>query len=68
MVTPLTFFAELFLSTFTQPGRIYGMTRRRAEIDNGHPTYIFCGIIPFCNFPYRNRVHSITLIPFKIIS
>ena len=39
-----------------------------AEINNGHFTYIFCGIIPLCNFQYRNRVHSITLIPFEIIS
>ena len=44
------------------------MTRGGAEIDNGHSTYIFCGIIPLCNFQYRNRVHSITLIPFEIIS
>ena len=48
--------------------QIYSMTRRRAEINNGHSTYIFCGIIPLCNFQYRNRVHSITLIPFEIIS
>ena len=32
------------------------------------PTTFFCGIIPFCYFQYRNRVHSITLIPFEIIS
>ena len=44
------------------------MTRRRAEINNGHSTYIFCGNIPLCNFQYRNCVHSITLIPFEIIS
>ena len=45
------------------------MTRRRAEINNGHSTYIFCGIITLCNFQYRNdRVRSITLIPFEIIS
>ena len=46
---------------------IYSMTRRCAEINNGHSTYIFCGIIPLCNFQYRNRVRSITLIPFEII-
>ena len=28
----------------------------------------FCGIIPLLNFRYRNRVRSITLIPFEIIS
>ena len=28
----------------------------------------FCGIIPLCNFQYKNRVRSITLIPFEIIS
>ena len=44
------------------------MIRRRAEINNGHFTYIFGGIIPLCHFQYRNRVHSIHLIPFKIIS
>ena len=44
------------------------MTRRHAEINNRHSTYIFCGIIPLCNFQYRNRVRSITLIPFEIIS
>ena len=44
------------------------MTRQGAEINNGHSTYIFCGIIPLCNFQYKNRVHSITLIPFEIIS
>ena len=44
------------------------MTRQGAEINNGHSTYIFSGIIPLCNFQYRNRVHSITLIPFEIIS
>ena len=56
------------------------MTRQRAEINNGHSTYIFaeinnghaayifCGIIPLCNVQYRNRVRSITLMPFKIIS
>ena len=43
------------------------MTRRCAEIKNGYSTYIFFGIIPLCNFQYRNRVHSITLIPFEII-
>ena len=36
---------------------IQSMTRRRAEIDNGHSTYIFCGITPLCNNQYRNRVH-----------
>ena len=44
------------------------MTRRCAEIKNGYSTYIFYGIIPLCNFQYRNRVRSITLIPFVIIS
>ena len=44
------------------------MTRRRAEIENGHSTYIFSGIIPVYNFQYRNRFRSITLIPLKIIS
>ena len=44
------------------------MTRGHAEINNGHSTYIFCGIIPLCNFQYRNRVHSITLIPFELMS
>ena len=48
--------------------QILSMTRRRAEVNNGHSTYIFCGIIPLCNFQYRNRVRSITLIPFVIIS
>ena len=38
------------------------------EINNSRSIYIFCGIIPLCNFPYRNRVRSITLIPFEIIS
>ena len=47
---------------------IYSMSRRCAAINNGHSTYIFFGIIPLCKFPYRNRVRSITLIPFKIIS
>ena len=47
---------------------IQSMTRRRAEINNGYSNYIFCGIIPLCNFPYRNRVRFITLIPFEIIS
>ena len=47
---------------------IYSMTRRGAEINNRHSTYIFCGIIPLCNFQYRNRVRSITLISFEIIS
>ena len=44
------------------------MTRRHAEIKNSLSTYIFCGIIPLCNFQYRNRARSITLIPFEIIS
>ena len=44
------------------------MTRRHAEINNSHSKYIFCGIIPRCNFQYRNRVRFITLIPFEIIS
>ena len=44
------------------------MTRRRAEINNGHSTYIFCGIIPLFNFPNSNRVRSITLIQLEIIS
>ena len=44
------------------------MTRRRAEINYRYSTYIVCGIIPLCNFQYRNRVRSITLIPFEIIS
>ena len=43
------------------------MTRRHAEINNGHSAFISCGIIPLCNFPYRNCVRSITLIPFEII-
>ena len=47
---------------------IYSMTRQRAEINNGHSTYIFCGIIPLCSFQYKNRIRSITLIPFQIIS
>ena len=47
---------------------IYSMTRQRAEINNGHSTYIFCGVIPLCNFQYKNRVRSITLVPFEIIS
>ena len=47
---------------------IYNMIRRRAEINNRHSTYIFGGIIPLCNFQYRNRVRSITLIPLEIIS
>ena len=29
---------------------------------------LVCRIIPLCNFQYRNRVRSITLIPFEIIS
>ena len=29
---------------------------------------LFCGIIPLCNFPYRSRVRSITLKPFKKIN
>ena len=44
------------------------MTRRRVEINNDHSIYIFCVIIPLCNFPYRNSVRSITLIPLEIIS
>ena len=44
------------------------MTRRRAEVNNIYSTYIFCEIIPLCNFQYRNRVRSITLIPFEIMS
>ena len=48
--------------------QIQSMTRGRAEINNGHSIYIFCGIIPLCNFQYRNRVPSITLIPLEIIS
>ena len=48
--------------------QILTMIRRRAEINNCHSTYIFCGIIPLCNFQYRNRVRSITLILFEIIS
>ena len=44
------------------------MARRRAEINNGHSTLIFFGNIPLCNFQYNNRVHSITLIPFEVIS
>ena len=47
---------------------VQSMTRLCAEINNGNLTYIFCGIIPLCNFQYRNGVRSITLIPFKIIS
>ena len=38
------------------------MTRRRAEINNRHSTYMFCGVIPLCNFQYRNRVRSITVL------
>ena len=38
------------------------MTRQHAEIKNGRSTYIFCGIISFCNFHYKNCV------PFEIIS
>ena len=34
------------------------MTRQRAEINNGLSTYIFCGIVPLCNFQYRNCVHT----------
>ena len=30
--------------------------------------FLVCGIILLCNFPYRKFVHSITLIPFEIIS
>ena len=44
------------------------MIRRRAEIKNSCSTCIFGGIIPLCNFQYRNSVCSITLIPFEIIS
>ena len=44
------------------------MTRRHADINNDHSTYIFYGIIPLCNFLYRNSVLCITLIPFMIIS
>ena len=44
------------------------LARRRAQIKDGHSTYIFCGIILLFNFHYRNRVRSITLIPFEIIS
>ena len=47
---------------------ILSMTRRHAEINNGHSAYFSCGIIPLCNFQYRNHVHSITLIPFEKIS
>ena len=43
------------------------MIRRHAEINNSCSTYIFCGFIPLCKFPYINCVHSITLIPFEII-
>ena len=32
------------------------------------PPTFFCGIIPLCNFQYRNGVCSITLILFEIIS
>ena len=49
-------------------GPAQSVTRRRAEINNGHSTYFFCGIIPLCNFQYRNRVRSITLILIEIIS
>ena len=48
--------------------QIQTMIRRRAEINNRHSTYIFCGIIPLCNFQYRNCVRSITLISFEIMS
>ena len=44
------------------------MTTRRVEINNIYSTYIFCGIIPLCNFQYRNRVRSLSLIPFAIMS
>ena len=47
---------------------IKGITRQRIEINNGYSTYIFCRIIPLCNFQYRNLVQSITLLPFEIIS
>ena len=47
---------------------ILSMTRQRAEINNGYLNYIVRGIIPLCNFPYRNRVSSKTLITLKIIS
>ena len=47
---------------------IKSMTRRCAEIKNGYSTYIYWGIIPHCNFQYRNRVRSTTLKPLEIIS
>ena len=53
---------------FTKLGRNIKHDRRGAEINNSCSTCIFGGIIPLCNFPYRNCVHSITLIPFEIIS
>ena len=53
---------------FTKLGRNIKHDRRRAEINNSCSTCIFGGIIPLCNFPYRNCVHSIALIPLDIIS
>ena len=47
--------------------RIGTHTHTLAKI-NSHSTYIYCGIISLWNFQYRNRVHSITLIPVEIIS
>ena len=54
---------------FTKLGRNINYDRQRAEINNSCSTCIFGGIIIFlCNFPYRNCVHSIALIPLEIIS
>ena len=55
-------------ANFTKFGRNIKHDRRRAEINNSCSICIFGGIIPLCNFPFRNCVHSITLIPFEIIS
>ena len=38
---------EIISQNLTQ---IQSMTRQRAEINNGHSTYIFCGLIPFVIF------------------
>ena len=48
---------------FTKLGRNIKHYQTTCRDQNRHSTYIFCGIIPLCNFQYRNRVRSTTLIP-----
>ena len=57
-----------FYYNFTKLDRNIKHDQTTCRIKQRSPHLHFCGIISLCNIPYRNRVRSITLIPFKMIS